>query len=104
MSLKSLDISGFPSLLNLELADMFFLEELSNSYPSCLQKLTIKGCKRLTEIPSSPYLTLLKLVKVDSKYVPLEPYLRSISSLRELYPELIQGDEQHGEDLSVKED
>ncbi|RZC86565.1 hypothetical protein C5167_029916 [Papaver somniferum] len=104
MSWKSLDIGGFPSLLTLELADMFLLEELSNSYPSCLQSLTINGCGSLTEIPSFPSLTLLKLVKVDSKYVRLEPYLRSISSLREVYPELIQGDEQHGEDLSVKED
>ncbi|XP_026432094.1 putative disease resistance protein RGA3 [Papaver somniferum] len=69
LSLKSFDIGEFPSLLTLELSDMVLLEELSNSYPSCLQKLIIDGCKSLTEIPSFPSVTELKLVKVDSKLV-----------------------------------
>ncbi|XP_026425203.1 putative disease resistance protein RGA1 [Papaver somniferum] len=67
-SLKSLDISGFASLIDLLLTDMFRLEELSYSYP-CLQYLKIIRCKRLAEIPLFPSLVYLELVKVDHKLV-----------------------------------
>ncbi|XP_026432776.1 putative disease resistance protein RGA3 [Papaver somniferum] len=67
-SLKSLDISGFATLIDLLLTDMFRLEELSYSYP-CLQYLKIRGCKRLTEIPSFPSLWYLELEKVDHKLI-----------------------------------
>ncbi|RZC86588.1 hypothetical protein C5167_029939 [Papaver somniferum] len=69
MSLESLDIGGFPSLIRLELTDMFLLEELCCSYPPCLQDLWINDCQRLREI--SPFLSLTSLVlgKVDDKLV-----------------------------------
>ncbi|XP_026379502.1 putative disease resistance protein At3g14460 [Papaver somniferum] len=51
MSLISLDIGGFSSLLQLSLTDMFLLKELCYSHPS-LQYLNINGCNSLFEIPS----------------------------------------------------
>ncbi|XP_026451186.1 disease resistance protein RGA2-like [Papaver somniferum] len=69
MSLKRLDVDGFPSLIELHLNDMLHLEELCYSY-HCLQDLRIRGCKRLTEIPSFPSLKILLLKnKIDPKLV-----------------------------------
>ncbi|XP_026421751.1 putative disease resistance protein RGA1 [Papaver somniferum] len=87
MTLKSLHIGGFPSLIQLDLTDMFNLEELSFSYPSCLQHLSIKGCKRLTEIPSFPCLMQLLLHETDHKLVC--SVVRSQASLTELFLENI---------------
>ncbi|XP_026459731.1 putative disease resistance protein RGA3 [Papaver somniferum] len=70
MSLMSLDIGGFPTLIQLNLADMLFLQELCFSSPlSCLRDLMISDCKRLIEIPSLPSLTFLALENVDHKLV-----------------------------------
>lgn len=68
ISLKRLDVDGFPSLTELILIDMCLLEELGGSY-ACLQDLRITGCKSLTEIRSFPSLTLLRLKKIDPELV-----------------------------------
>ncbi|XP_026436156.1 putative disease resistance protein RGA3 [Papaver somniferum] len=82
MSLKSLDIGGFRSLINLDLTDMLLLEELGCSYPSSLPDLRITGCKFLTEIPSFPLLGILVLDNIHHKLVGSVG--RSQTSLKQL--------------------
>ncbi|XP_026432106.1 putative disease resistance protein RGA3 isoform X2 [Papaver somniferum] len=89
MHLESLDIGGFPSLIILDIEDMF-LQELCYSYPSpFLQFLGIFGCKRLTEIPSLPCLLHMGLEKIDPKLV--YSVGRSQTSLTTLFLENIDG-------------
>lgn len=75
--LKSLHLSdvslnylgmGFPSLVELHLTDMSYLQELCFSYP-CLRDLRITGCRSLTKIPSFPCLEFLLLKEVDHSLV-----------------------------------
>ncbi|XP_026420661.1 putative disease resistance protein RGA1 [Papaver somniferum] len=91
VSLMSLDIGGFPSLVQLNLNDIFLLQKLhySSASPSFLQDLKIRGCGCLTRIPSFPSLTFLELDGVNPKLVfSVE---RTQKSLAELWLKNIDG-------------
>ncbi|XP_026453869.1 putative disease resistance protein RGA3 [Papaver somniferum] len=88
MSMRSLNIGGFPSLTRLDLTDMLALEELRDSHPSCLRDLNINGCKSLREIPALPRLMSLVLEKVSNNLV--SSVGRSQTSLTQLFLENIE--------------
>ncbi|XP_026445046.1 disease resistance protein RGA2-like [Papaver somniferum] len=88
MSMRSLNIGGFPALTRLDLTDMLVLEELCDSYPSCLEDLNINGCRSLKEIPSLPLLMSLVLEKTSHDLV--SSVGRSQTSLTQLFLENIE--------------
>ncbi|KAL3506837.1 hypothetical protein ACH5RR_032219 [Cinchona calisaya] len=83
------DVSSFPSLKQLELFDMPNLSEWTcrrkdESYRECfpcLETLTVKGCSKLTSLPSLPYLKSLALWNSSEQLLCSITYLTSLSSL-----------------------
>ncbi|XP_026388935.1 putative disease resistance RPP13-like protein 1 [Papaver somniferum] len=69
-SVKSLDIGGFPSLVELHLCGMFSLEDMRCSPPSAsLRHLWITNNTKLIEIPSFPSLKTLYLKDINHQLV-----------------------------------
>lgn len=81
-------VKGFPSLQQLEIFDMPNLVEW-NSFPAtaqgeqfpCLEKLTIEGCRILTELPFAPNIKNLAICNSNETLLNSLHHLPSLASL-----------------------
>ncbi|XP_034197961.1 putative disease resistance protein RGA3 isoform X2 [Prunus dulcis] len=82
---KNCNDIAFPALRQLELYDMpnlleWKLDEKVESFP-CLDTLTVKGCSKLTGLPSIPHLSNLALWHSDELLLASLAHLTSLSTL-----------------------